>query len=134
MRRILPFLLVLAFACGGAQKKLQVDAAQDGLMTAAAATATAYDLFVVWDHETEMSIVNKAASAEEGRAALAAHRLRKAPVLGAFEVVAISLRAASKALAINDPDPAVVARLAADALRDVLALQQAIARMKGETP
>lgn len=136
MRRTIPILFVLALlaACGGAQKKQQLDTTHSALVTAAGAASTAYDLFAVWDHYVEMDIVAKATSAEDGRSKLAAHRVRKGPVVAAFETLGEAMRVARAAFTMPDPDPAKVMQLVTEALHAVLALQQAIAALKEATP
>lgn len=136
MRKTIPvvILVVLAAACGGAQKRQQTDAVHGALVTAAAAASTAYDLYAVWNHALEMGIVDKATSAEDGRAKLAAHRARAGSVVAAFEATGEALRVARAALATTDPDIGKVTQLVTEALHAVLALQQAISSLKGAEP
>ena len=85
---ILAFLLALS-ACPGP------DAKQKALQTSLTALNAARDGFVVWDKNHQQKIVDEATSLEQGKAALAAYRAKRAPVEQGFVVAYSALATAA---------------------------------------
>lgn len=91
MVRRISVLIVLAAAlsaCGA-------NARQKALRTSLTALNTARDGFSQWDDQHQIGIVKKATSKDEGKAALAAYRTKRQPVIVGFMVAYSAFAAAA---------------------------------------
>ena len=90
-------LVATLVACAASARQKQLHAAHDAL-------EASWTGLIRWDDAEQTRIVEEAKSLEEGRAALAAHRARRARV-----VDALTLATDAYNLAVKDPSPALVA-------------------------
>ncbi len=134
-RRRTPILLVLAVAlaaaCGPRSDGPATDQARLGLQTALTATNAARDAFVAWDKDHQERIVAEATSLDDGKAKLAAYRMRRADVSASFVLAYSAIAGAATALALDDKhDVSQIVTLAREALTAVVAVRAAVKQLQ----
>ena len=86
---LLSLVFVLLSACPGPDSK------QKALQTSLTALNAARDGFLAWDKNHQQKIVDEATSMEQGKAALAAYRSKREPVVQGFVVAYSALAVAA---------------------------------------
>ena len=105
-------VLLIAACCGASQR-------EKTLNTAAVVLRTASGAFEAFDASYQAKLVNASVSSEEGKQALAAYRLKRAPVVRAFT---LAFEALGLAIVLDSDDSvttkAIAAALAAKTVWD----------------
>lgn len=133
MKRLAPFVLVAALACGSA-----IGAAKRTVNATAAAGTVAAQAIGAADLEAQQRAVEAATSEEEARAEVAAIRARFGPVWAAYQryravwiAAAAAVRAAEAADAVGQQyDEAAIVRLLAELGAAQAALNEALAKLR----
>ena len=88
----------LLLQCGGSARSR----ANETLHTALGATNAARDLFVQWDRQHQLDLVERASSREEGEAQLASYRKDRQAVVSNFAVAYSAIAAAATLVPLVD--------------------------------